>query len=143
MLHLWRFHEPGRSIDFEMELGEQGERLSGGQVQKLELARLAGVDVPVLILDESTSALDPRSEANAIAKLRGRAGGTTTLIMITHRVATAQSADQVLFMEGGRLAGCGTHRELMDRHRSYRQLWLEERSAKLPDAQWPDQKRLS
>ncbi|WP_245892331.1 ABC transporter ATP-binding protein [Novosphingobium guangzhouense] len=143
LLHLWRFHEPGRPIDFEMELGEQGERLSGGQVQKLELARLAGVDVPVLILDESTSALDPRSEANAIAKLRGRAGEATTLIMITHRLATAQAADQVLFMEGGRLVGSGKHRELMDRHRSYRQLWLEERSAKLPDGQWPDQKRLS
>jgi len=143
LLHLWRFHDPGRPIDFEMELGEQGERLSGGQVQKLELARLAGVAVPVLILDESTSALDPRSEANAIAKLRGRAGGATTLIMITHRLATAQAADRVVFMEGGRLAGCGTHRELMDRHRSYRQLWLEDRSAKLPDGQWPDQKRLS
>jgi ABC-type multidrug transport system fused ATPase/permease subunit len=142
LLHLWHFHDPGRPIDFEMELGEQGERLSGGQIQKLELARLAGVDVPVLILDESTSALDPRSEANAIARLRGRAGATT-LIMITHRLATAQAADRVLFMEGGRLAGCGTHRELMDLHRSYRQLWLEERSAKLPDGQWPDQKRLS
>ncbi|KMS56036.1 ABC transporter permease [Novosphingobium barchaimii LL02] len=124
LLHLWRFHEPGRPIDFEMELGEQGERLSGGQVQKLELARLAGVDVPVLILDESTSALDPRSEANAITILRRRAGGATTLIMITHRLATAQDADRVLFIEGGRLAGCGTHKDLMRRCASYRALWL-------------------
>lgn len=143
LLHLWRFREPGRPIDFEMELGEQGERLSGGQVQKLELARLAGVDVPVLILDESTSALDPPSEANAIARLRRRADGATTLIMITHRLATAQAADQVLFMEDGRLAGCGTHRQLMDHHQSYRQLWLDECSAILPRDQRADQKRLS
>lgn len=144
LLHLWRFHEPGRPIDFEMELGEQGERLSGGQIQKLELARLAGVDAPVLILDESTSALDPHSEANAIARLRRRAGSATTLIMITHRLATAEAADQVLFMRGGRLAGCGTHRALMDLHRSYRQLWSGERPAKAAsDDQWADQKRLS
>jgi ABC-type bacteriocin/lantibiotic exporter with double-glycine peptidase domain len=65
LLHVWRFH--GRKTDrLRYELGEQGERLSGGQIQKLELARLAGVDVPVLILDESTSALDPRSEADVI-----------------------------------------------------------------------------
>jgi ABC-type bacteriocin/lantibiotic exporter with double-glycine peptidase domain len=123
LLHVWRFHEPGRPIDFDMELGEQGERLSGGQIQKLELARLAGVDVPVLILDESTSALDPRSEADVIARLRRRTNSATTLIMITHRLATAKGADQVLFMQGGKLVGSGSHAELMRRCASYPALW--------------------
>ncbi len=124
LLHVWRFHEPGRPIDFDMELGEQGERLSGGQIQKLELARLAGVDVPVLILDESTSALDPRSEADVIARLRCRTNSATTLIMITHRLATAKGADQVLFMNGGELVDSGTHAELMRRCVTYQDLWL-------------------
>lgn len=123
LLHVWRFHEPGRPIDFDMELGEQGERLSGGQIQKLELARLAGVDVPVLILDESTSALDPRSEADVIERLRRRTNSATTLIMITHRLATAKGADQVLFMQGGKLVGSGSHAELMRRCAPYPALW--------------------
>jgi len=122
LLHRWRFHEPGRPIDFDMEVGEQGERLSGGQIQKLELARLAGVDVPVLILDESTSALDPRSEADVIMRLRNRAS-SATLIMITHRLATAKAADEVLFMRDGQLADSGPHEELMRRCASYRDLW--------------------
>ena len=123
LLHVWRFYEPGRPIDFEMELGEQGERLSGGQIQKLELARLTGVEVPVLILDESTSALDPSSEASVITRLRSRARSATTLIMITHRLATAKAADQVLFMRSGRLVCSGTHGELMQRCASYQALW--------------------
>ncbi|HEX7782738.1 MAG TPA: ABC transporter ATP-binding protein [Sphingobium sp.] len=124
LLDVWRFYEPGRPIDFEMELGEQGERLSGGQIQKLELARLAGVDVPVMILDESTSALDPSSEASVITRLRSRARNATTLIMITHRLATAKAAEQVLFVRGGQLVGSGTHGDLMRRCASYRNLWL-------------------
>ena len=105
-----------------MEVGEQGERLSGGQIQKLELARLAGVDVPVLILDESTSALDPRSEADVIMQLQRRAS-SATLLMITHRLATAKAADEVLFMRDGQLADSGPHEELLRRCTAYRNLW--------------------
>ena len=61
---MFTFYEAGRPIDFRMMVGEQDEWLSGGQIQKLELARFAGVSVSAVILDESTSALDPRSEAN-------------------------------------------------------------------------------
>lgn len=123
LLQAWRFHEAGKGIDFEMALGEQGRRLSGGQIQKLELARLAGVSVPVLILDESTSALDPRSEAEAISTLTRRKGARTTLVMITHREGVAQQADRVLFMQEGRLADSGTHSQLLNRCLAYRQLW--------------------
>ncbi|MBF7013746.1 ABC transporter ATP-binding protein [Novosphingobium sp. HR1a] len=131
LLVSWRFKDPGTPIDFEMKLGEQGERLSGGQIQKLELARLAGLDVPILILDESTSALDPRSEMNAVSVLRQRRHGTSTLVMISHRMEIARAADQVLFMHDGRLAATGTHAMLMERYGAYRSLWsvgLEEGS---------------
>lgn len=119
----WRFYEAGREIDFAIQLGEQGERLSGGQIQKLELARLAGVRVPAVILDESTSSLDPRSEADVIATLRRKYGDATTLIMITHRPGLVRTADQVLFMQAGDLVGAGRHNELLARSEEYRQLW--------------------
>lgn len=99
----WGFYESGRSIDLDLAVGEQGARLSGGQLQKLELARLAGVRAPVVILDETTSALDFESEMRAIRMLRERYQGRTTLILITHRVAMAREADLVLFLERGRL----------------------------------------
>ncbi len=105
-------------------VGEQGERLSGGQIQKLELARLAGVRVPAIILDESTSALDPRSEANVIDTLMRRFEGKTTVILITHRPRLAETADQVLFMQSGRLVAAGGHRELLRACPDYSALWV-------------------
>ncbi|BEV13165.1 ATP-binding cassette domain-containing protein (plasmid) [Asticcacaulis sp. DW145] len=123
LLAEWRFYEVGREIDFSIVVGEQGERLSGGQIQKLELARLAGVQVPAIILDESTSSLDPRSEARIIATLRQRYGERTTLILITHRPAVAAKADQVLFMQAGRLVASGRHEDLSLANEDYRRLW--------------------
>jgi ABC-type bacteriocin/lantibiotic exporter with double-glycine peptidase domain len=123
LLASWRFYEAGREIDFDIQLGEQGERLSGGQIQKLELARLAGVRVPAVILDESTSSLDPRSEAEVIGTLRRKYGAATTLIMITHRPGLVEGADQVLFRQAGELAGAGLHDDLLAQSEDYRRLW--------------------
>jgi len=108
----WGFYESGRPIDLDLAVGEQGARLSGGQLQKVELARLVGVTAPVVILDETTSALDLESEARAIRTLRERYQGRTTLILITHRVRMAREADQILFLERSRLA-TGTHEMLL------------------------------
>lgn len=119
----WGFYEDGRPIDFDLLVGEQGERLSGGQVQKLELARLIGVDVPAVILDESTSSLDVRSEGRAISSLRASFPGRTTLILVTHRERLAREADQVLFLSGGRLAGLGPHPALLAERDDYARLW--------------------
>jgi ABC-type multidrug transport system fused ATPase/permease subunit len=123
LLNQWNFYEAGRDIDFGAPVGEQGERLSGGQIQKLELARVAGVNVPVIILDESTSALDPASEAAVISELRYRFGLRTTLIMISHRQQMAEAADHVLFLKAGRLVGQGTHDNLRAASPDYRGLW--------------------
>nr|GGH94585.1 ABC transporter permease [Aquisalinus luteolus] len=114
----WGFYESGRPVDLNLEVGEQGARLSGGQTQKLELARLARVSVPTVILDETTSALDQASELRAIWTLREGYRGRTTLILITHRVAMAREADTVLFLEGGRLHA-GRHEMLMREHEGY------------------------
>lgn len=123
ILKRWHFMEDGRELDFEAMVGEQGERLSGGQLQKLELARVSGVYVPVVILDESTSALDPASEHIIVEELRKRFGGNRTLVMITHHEAMAEAADRVLFVKNGRLGRQGKHAELLADSAAYRRLW--------------------
>jgi ATP-binding cassette subfamily B protein len=104
-------------------VGEGGESLSGGQVQKLELARLLGVEVPCLILDESTSALNPAIEARVVSDLRHELGTSTTVIFVAHRLELAKEADQVLWMEGGHLRAVGGHDDLVVCHPGYRELW--------------------
>lgn len=123
LLSDWAFYDGGRAVDLDLMVGEQGERLSGGQIQKLELARLAGVSVPVMILDESTSSLDGISEARAIVTLRARLGEQTTLVLITHRPGLVEAADQVLYLRGGCLAAAGRHCALMASDDAYRAFW--------------------
>jgi ATP-binding cassette subfamily B protein len=113
LLTKWKFHEDRRAIDISGMVGEQGERLSGGQVQKLELARIMGMKMPVIILDESTSALDHRSEETIMRDLLDRFRGKTTLIVITHRLSLAEGADHVLVLKGGELVGFGRHIDLI------------------------------
>lgn len=122
LLAEWGFLDGGEAVDFDRIVGERGVRLSGGQVQKLELARLGGVTAPLVVLDEATSALDGKSEARAIAMLRRRYAARTTLVPVTHRQALAEAADQVLFLRQGRLV-VGTHESLMDADAAYRAFW--------------------
>ncbi len=119
LLAAWRFYESGRLIDLDLPIGEHGARLSGGQMQKLELARLAGVRAPAVILDETTSALDQASETRAVRALRREFRERTTLILITHHIATAREADLVLFLGKGRLEA-GPHETLMSECPAYR-----------------------
>ena len=97
---------------FATRLGEGGTGLSGGEIQRLALARAFLKDAPLLILDEATAHLDLETEAmvaQAIADLvRNR-----TSILIAHRLATVRRADQILVMEAGRVAECGTHESLL------------------------------
>lgn len=123
LLERLAFHKDGQRIDLDAVVGEGGARLSGGQVQKVELARLMGVAVPAIILDETTSGLDPQSDARSIAMLRDRLGHRSTLVMITHRIANAMAADQVVFVSGGRLTAIGTHDELINDCSEYRSFW--------------------
>jgi ATP-binding cassette subfamily B protein len=91
-------------------VGERGASLSGGQRQRLTLSRALAGDPRLLILDDATSAVDPRVEAAILAGLRG---GGTTILVVAYRRATIGLADQVVYLEHGRVVASGTHSELL------------------------------
>jgi len=95
-------------------IGEGGSLLSGGQRQRLAIARALLKDAPILILDEATSALDAESEGQVQAALEVLMANRTTLV-IAHRLATVQRADQVVVLDQGRVIEVGTHHSLLER----------------------------
>ena len=93
-------------------IGERGATLSGGEKQRLSIARAFLKDAPLLILDEPTSALDARTEGALLEALRRLAAGRTSFI-IAHRLSTIRDADQLVVMEHGKMAEHGSYAELM------------------------------
>jgi ABC-type multidrug transport system fused ATPase/permease subunit len=102
----------------DSKLGERGTSLSGGQRQRLSLARALIRRPRLLVLDDATSAVDPEVEARILAGMREH-GGDSTLMLIAYRKATIDLADEVLFLDGGRIADRGTHQELLARNPAY------------------------
>jgi ATP-binding cassette subfamily B protein len=100
------------------KLGERGTTLSGGQRQRLSLARALVRHPRLLVLDDATSAVDPEVEARILAAMRRR-GGDSTMLVIAYRKATIALADEVLFLDDGRVADRGTHQELLSRNAAY------------------------
>jgi len=103
-------------------VGERGYRLSGGEKQRLALARVILKDPRVLVLDEATSHLDSQSEAliqDALEKIMHN----RTSIVIAHRLSTILAADQILVMDRGRIVEQGTHSDLVERNGLYAQLY--------------------
>ena len=94
-------------------VGERGTSLSGGQRQRLTLARALAGRPRLLVLDDATSAVDPRVEAAILASLRGREAGASILV-VAYRRATIALADEVVYLQHGRVVATGTHAELMD-----------------------------
>ncbi len=105
----------------ETMMGERGVSLSGGQRQRVALARAIAQDRPVLLLDDTTSALDPKTESNVISSLRGISTGRTLLI-VASRPSTIALADEVLFMADCRIVDQGTHQSLLEKSEPYRLL---------------------
>ena len=105
----------------ETVMGERGVSLSGGQRQRVALARAIAHDRPVLLLDDTTSALDPKTESNVIGGLRGISTGHTLLI-VASRPSTIALADEVLFMADGRIVDRGSHESLLKKSEHYRLL---------------------
>lgn len=92
-------------------LGERGVTVSGGQKQRISIARALMKDAPILILDDSVSAVDTKTEKTILENLRDTRAGKTT-ILIAHRISTIEKMDKILFVDNGKLVAVGTHEEL-------------------------------
>ena len=131
---LWRQARRARCHEFISDLpmgydtivGEGGSTLSGGEKQRISIARAILKDAPVIILDEATSSVDPENEYQLLAALRELTKGKT-LISIAHRLTTVRDADQILVVENGRISQNGTHAGLMQQEGTY-QKFLKLRS---------------
>ncbi len=106
---------------YETLIGERGARLSGGEAQRIALARAFLKDAPLLVLDEATAHLDPEIEAQ-IQEALGRLLRGRTAILIAHRLNTARHADRILVMDGGRVIEEGSHETLLARDGLYRRM---------------------
>ncbi|MDK2126159.1 ABCB family ABC transporter ATP-binding protein/permease [Parachitinimonas caeni] len=107
---------------FDTVVGERGLKLSGGEKQRVAIARTILKNPPILIFDEATSALDSKTEKAIQAELVTISANRTTLV-IAHRLSTIVEADLILVMEGGRVIERGTHRELLDLNGQYARMW--------------------
>lgn len=105
---------------YDTVLGERGVTVSGGQKQRISIARALMKEAEILILDDSVSAVDTGTEEVIIRNLRENRKGRTT-ILIAHRVTTVERMDKIIFVEDGRVLAVGTHKELLDRCREYRE----------------------
>ena len=109
------------SKEYDTVLGERGVTVSGGQKQRISIARALMKDAPILILDDSVSAVDTKTEQAILQNLRDTRQGKTT-ILIAHRISTIAKMDRILFIEDGKLAGFDTHEHLYSTNESYRKM---------------------
>jgi ATP-binding cassette subfamily B protein len=108
---------------YDSLVSERGQNLSGGQRQRIALARLFLRDLPILILDEGTSALDTISERN-VQRALAAAREDRTVILVAHRLSTLLDADRILVFDGGKIVETGTYEELLDRRGVFSELIL-------------------
>lgn len=107
---------------FQHMLTAKGTNLSGGQKQRLLIARALAASPDILIMDDSSSALDYKTDAELRKAIKGSFSGATTTIVIAQRISTVMSADEIIVLEKGKIQGKGTHEELMDSCEIYREI---------------------
>ncbi|WP_337877156.1 ABC transporter ATP-binding protein/permease [Elioraea sp.] len=117
---------------YETRVGERGLKLSGGEKQRVAIARTILKNPPILVFDEATSALDTRTEREIQANLKELARDRTTLV-IAHRLSTVMDADEILVLDHGRIVERGTHAALLARDGIYAEMWR--RQAELAEAE--------
>lgn len=108
--------------------GENGSSLSGGEKQRIAMARAILKDAPIIILDEATSSVDPENEWMMVKAIDELVEGKT-VIMIAHKMRTIMNADQIVVMENGRIHGTGTHDTLLEKDSIYRSFWDNRKNA--------------
>ena len=112
---------------YETAVGERGLKLSGGEKQRVGIARTLLKNPPILLLDEATSALDSETESDIQDALH-RAGEGRTVIIIAHRLSTVADADQIIVLEAGEIVERGSHDDLLVKNGRYAQLWYRQQS---------------
>ena len=123
----------GTPAGYATMVGERGLKLSGGEKQRVAIARTLLKDPPILIFDEATSALDSAGERAIQAELKSAARGKTTLV-IAHRLSTVVDAHEILVMDGGQIVERGTHLQLLAARGRYAHMWALQQSAEPPAA---------
>ena len=106
---------------YDTIVGERGNRLSGGQIQRISIARAMLKNAPILLLDEATSALDVKAEAEVQQALDNLSSGRTVLV-VAHRLSTIRNSDRIAVIENGVVSECGTHEELTEAGGTYAKL---------------------
>jgi ATP-binding cassette subfamily B protein len=117
---------------YESMVGERGLKLSGGEKQRVAIARTLLKNPPILVLDEATSALDSRTE-QAIQETLAKVAESRTTIIIAHRLSTIVSADQIVVLDQGRVVERGTHDQLLERDGTYADLWYRQAAERLAE----------
>ncbi len=131
-----RLHDFVQSLPagYETGVGERGLKLSGGEKQRVAIARTLLKDPPILVLDEATSALDSVNE-QAIQEALARVARDRTTLVIAHRLSTIVDAEQILVMADGRVIERGSHRELLQAGGDYARLWATQQRERSADSQ--------
>ena len=119
---------------YRTPVGERGLKLSGGEKQRVAIARTLVKDPPILILDEATSALDSRTEAEIQATL-AQVSDQRTTIVIAHRLSTIVDADEIVVLDAGRVAERGTHAALLRKNGLYAEMWTRQQAEGDEDAE--------
>ena len=113
---------------YDTTVGEGGSSLSGGEKQRISIARAILKDAPIVILDEATSSVDPENEHELLSAILELTQGKT-LISIAHRLTTVQNADQILVIDNGTVVQQGTHSELLTQDGIYQSFWKQRKEA--------------
>ena len=113
---------------YDTVIGEGGATLSGGEKQRIAIARAIMKDAPIIILDEATANVDPENEKE-LTEAIGNLTKQKTIIMIAHRLKTVRNADQILVVDKGRIVQKGRHEELMEQEGIYRNFIIGRKQA--------------